>query len=30
MVTFLPRFAATHGAIDVTCAFTSVMPGWNV
>ncbi len=30
MVTFLPRFLAIHGAIEETCAFTSVMPGWKV
>ena len=30
MVTFLPRFAATQGAIACTWLFTSVMPGCAV
>ena len=29
MVTFLPALAAIHGAIEMTCDLTSVMPGWN-
>lgn len=29
MVTFLPRLADTQGATEVTCARTSVMPGWK-
>ena len=30
IVTFLPRFSATHGAIAMTWLLTSVMPGWTV